>query len=87
MGDLIISLAKKQPGFLGIESARKSVGITVSYWRDEESIQLWKSQMDHQAAQKYGRENWYQSYYTRVAKVERDYGFERTSNGASSKKE
>ena len=31
-------LAKLQPGYLGIESAREETGITVSYWKDLESI-------------------------------------------------
>lgn len=31
------------PGFLGVESARDTVGITVSYWRSEEDIAHWKA--------------------------------------------
>lgn len=31
-------LVIKQPGFLGFESARNENGITVSYWKDLESI-------------------------------------------------
>jgi len=31
-------LVEKQPGFLGFESARTELGITVSYWKDLESI-------------------------------------------------
>ncbi|MCF8253040.1 MAG: antibiotic biosynthesis monooxygenase [Bacteroidia bacterium] len=73
-------LAKKQPGFLGIESARDGLGITVSYWRDLESIRNWKMQLDHEKAQEMGRDIWYQSYKTRIAKVERDYGFERETD-------
>jgi len=40
MADRMVELALKQPGFLGIESARESVGITVSYWTDLESINV-----------------------------------------------
>ena len=32
MADRMIELASKQPGFLGVESAREDIGITVSYW-------------------------------------------------------
>ena len=67
-------LAKKQEGFLGIESAREEMGITVSYWRNEEAIRAWKQQTDHIMAQKMGREKWYESYRVRVARVEREYG-------------
>ena len=69
-------LAKEQPGYLGIESARDTaLGITVSYWRDEESIRAWKAVAQHAAAQTTGRERWYSGFELRVARVERAYGF------------
>jgi heme-degrading monooxygenase HmoA len=74
MADKMVALAAVQPGFLGIESARESLGITVSYWADLESIRQWKSNAEHLVAQKLGHEKWYSSFKTRIAKVERDYG-------------
>ncbi len=68
-------LAKKQPGYLGFESARKDLGISVSYWQDLESIKKWKQHSAHLFAQEKGRENWYDSYKVRIAKIERDYDF------------
>lgn len=68
-------LAARQPGFLGIESVREDVGITVSYWRDLESIRSWKADIEHLKAQQTGRERWYTSYKVRIARVERDYDF------------
>jgi len=73
---LMVELAQEQSGFLGIESVKETLGITVSYWKDLESIKQWKAQVDHQVAQDRGRKEWYVSYKTRIAKVERDYGFE-----------
>ncbi|WP_105200417.1 antibiotic biosynthesis monooxygenase family protein [Pseudoalteromonas sp. T1lg10] len=70
----MVELAEQQPGFLGVESAREEVGITVSYWADLESIKNWKRNMEHLAAQKLGREKWYAAFKLRIAKVERDYG-------------
>ncbi len=70
----MVELAKEQPGFLGIESAREEVGITVSYWADLAAIKSWKANMEHLAAQKLGREKWYAAFKLRIAKVERDYG-------------
>src|SRR4051812_25874337 len=67
-------LAAQQPGFLGVESAREGIGITVSYWRDLESIAAWKRHADHVMAQRMGRERWYSHYRTRIARVEREYG-------------
>lgn len=67
------SLAKQQPGYLGIESAREGVGITVSYWRDLKSIKQWKNQAEHLEAQAAGKSRWYTNYTTRIALVEREY--------------
>jgi heme-degrading monooxygenase HmoA len=70
----MVELASEQPGFLGIESAREDLGITVSYWESLEAIRLWKQNAEHQEAQRLGREQWYSGFRLRVAKVERDYG-------------
>jgi heme-degrading monooxygenase HmoA len=77
MADAMVELASQQPGFLGVESAREDVGITVSYWDSLESIAAWKKNAEHQIAQRQGREQWYESYKTRICRVERDYAFER----------
>jgi len=74
MADKMVELASRQPGFLGVESAREEVGITVSYWSDLESIRSWKANLEHQLAQRLGRERWYSAFKTRISKVERDYG-------------
>ena len=76
MATRMVELAAQQPGFLGVESTRdESLGITVSYWRDEASIRTWKAELEHSEAQRLGRERWYSGYRVRVAHVERDYGF------------
>jgi len=74
MADRMLSLASKQPGFLGVESAQEDAGITISYWSDQESIKNWKENLEHKEAQKKGRKDWYSEYKVRVSKVERDYG-------------
>ena len=77
-GDMAVEmdeLAKQQPGFLGVESAREEVGITVSYWESLEAIKNWKANARHLFAQQQGREKWYEQYKVRICKVERDYGF------------
>ena len=71
----MMELATEQPGFLGVESAREGVGITVSYWSSLEAIRAWKANAEHLTAQQNGREQFYRQYKTRIAKVERDYGF------------
>ena len=69
-------LAAQQPGFLGIESARNDIGISVSYWKSLEAIKIWKTNVIHLEAQLKGKRMWYKAYKTRIAKVERDYYFE-----------
>lgn len=73
----MFSLAARQPGFLGVETARDETGITVSYWADEASIAAWKRDADHTFAQYEGRSRWYSAYEVRVARVERAYGYAR----------
>jgi heme-degrading monooxygenase HmoA len=67
-------LAAQQPGYLGIESAREGIGITVSYWRSAAAARAWKAVAEHRLAQQRGRGEWYADYRVRVATVERDYG-------------
>jgi heme-degrading monooxygenase HmoA len=73
MAETMLELASRQPGFLGFESARAAVGISVSYWADLESIRRWKRDVAHRKAQRRGREDWYLDYRVRIAKVEYDY--------------
>ncbi|WP_428328539.1 antibiotic biosynthesis monooxygenase family protein [Mucilaginibacter sp.] len=75
MADEMNLLAQQQPGFLGVESAREELGITVSYWQSLEDIRNWKANARHLFAQQQGREKWYESYKTRICLVERDYEF------------
>ena len=77
MAELMVRLASEQDGFLGIESAREEVGITVSYWRGLSSIQKWREHVQHTVARNKGRSDWYSAYKTRIAVVARDYGFAR----------
>ncbi len=73
MAKTMEDLAKQQPGFLSLESARDDVGITVSYWETLESIAKWKEHTEHILAQTKGRKDWYEKYSVRICKVEREY--------------
>ena len=75
MAEEMESLAKKQTGFLEMESARDGLGITVSYWESLEAIADWKANMDHRQAQKSGIKTWYTWYKVRICRVEREYEF------------
>ena len=75
MADKMEALAQLQPGYLGIDSARSGIGITVSYWRTLDDIKAWKANLDHTAARNQGRRQWYAKYTLRIAKVEHNYDF------------
>lgn len=74
MADRMEALAECQPGYLGMESAREELGLTVSYWTDEQSARAWKQVAAHAVAQERGRDVWYRDYQVRIATVTRSYG-------------
>jgi heme-degrading monooxygenase HmoA len=80
--DRVEHLATLEPGFVAIESVRDSEGrgITVSYWRDLESIRRFKELGDHLEAQERGRQSWYSRYTVSVCHIERAYSFESGTN-------
>lgn len=75
MADEMFALAQQQPGYLGAESARNEIGITVSYWDSLEAIHQWKQNERHLIAQQKGKTDWYKTYKIRICKVEKDYKF------------
>lgn len=74
----LLAIAKEIPGFLGEESVRNGLGVSVSYWRDKKSIEIWRQNMDHILAKKRGKEEWYKAYTIRIAKVEWEHEFRNT---------
>ncbi len=70
----MLDLASKQPGFLGFESARQELGVSISYWSTLDAIKAWKENMAHRNAQARAKE-WYSAFRVRVCRVEREYGF------------
>lgn len=69
----MLELASQQPGFLGFETARQEIGISVSYWSTLEAIESWKQNTAHRQTQQHAKD-WYQSFRVRVCRVEREYG-------------
>ncbi len=73
MAEQMETLAKQQKGFLGIDSARNDVSITVSYWESLDAIKNWKQQSNHLVAQQKGIKDWYSWYNVKICKIEREY--------------
>ena len=77
-------LARQQPGYVGIESARGAdgFGITVSYWADDAAAQAWRDHPEHSAVREKGRAHWYSSYSLTIARIERAYHWTRAPTDA-----
>lgn len=72
------TLAREQPGYLGMASVRDAhtgLGITVSYWADEDAAKAWKRVHEHQEAQRIGKARWYREYRVDVCEVIRSYSY------------
>ncbi|UWQ58912.1 antibiotic biosynthesis monooxygenase [Leisingera caerulea] len=71
-------LLEQVDGFLSVErfqslSAPEKL-LSLSFWRDEASVQRWRNLEEHRAAQAKGRAGVFADYRLRVAGVIRDYG-------------
>lgn len=68
----------KIPGFISIERFQSVTNpkkiLSLSFWKDEESIMQWRNVEMHRQAQSKGRQSVFNDYRLRVALVVRDYG-------------
>ena len=71
------ALAARQPGYVGIDSARSAdgMGITVSYWTSDAAAHAWRDHPRHTIIRETGRALWYARYTLHVAHVERGYAW------------
>lgn len=77
--DAMESAAARRDGYLGIDSTRGAdgVGITVSWWRDEDAALAWRDDPEHARIRERGRAVWYEWYRVVVATVDRAYDWTR----------
>ncbi len=70
-------------GFISIERFQSISDparfVSLSFWRDEESVRKWRNLQKHREAQKQGRGGIFRSYRLRIASVLRDYGLDERS--------
>ena len=71
------SFLENRDGFISIERFQSLTEegkiLSLSFWRDENSIAEWRNVLEHRNAQKKGKESLFRSYRIRVAEVVRDY--------------
>lgn len=74
-------LLHAMPGFISIERFESLTQpgklLSLSFWKDEESVKSWRNLEAHRAVQTAGRERIFTDYRLRVAHVVRDYGMTR----------
>ena len=75
INDLLRKQAEKMEGFLGEDSSRNEYGISISYWRDLDSIEVWRQNSEHRWAKEKGKKDFYKAYNIRIARVENEYYF------------
>lgn len=67
-----------QEGLISIERFQSLVDenklLSLSFWKDEEAIKIWRNLFEHRMAQQKGRNELFSDYRIRVASVVRDYG-------------
>ena len=65
-------------GFISIERFESLTTpgkvLSLSFWRDEQAVEVWRQVEGHRAAQARGRNEVFGDYRLRVASVLRDYG-------------
>lgn len=60
--------------------------LSLSFWRDEDTVSQWRNLLEHRAAQEKGRRSLFDCYRIRVADVVRDYsGADRRQTPTDSK--
>ena len=68
----------KYEGFLGEQPCKSIVDdnqfVTLFYFRDRESIEVWRRDADHIEMQRLGKEKIFSWYRIRIAEVEHEYG-------------
>lgn len=66
-------------GFISIERFQslttEGKWLSLSWWRDEEAVLLWKKNLSHKVAQSEGRATIFSHYRIRVVSTLRDYSF------------
>lgn len=83
--DMYLSIAaalrpelEKIEGFISIERFQSMADpgkiLSLSFWKDEESIRQWRNVEMHRSAQAQGRAGIFKDYHLRIAHVVRDYG-------------
>lgn len=72
------ALLEELDGFISVERFQSLTDpgkvLSLSFFRDEESVVRWRNTLDHRKAQAMGRNQFFDNYRIRVVSTLRDYG-------------
>jgi heme-degrading monooxygenase HmoA len=68
--DATLQSASEIEGFLGWDSVRNGInGIFISYWKDENAVEIWKNHTLHRRAKELGKSEFYSFYRSLVTTI------------------
>jgi heme-degrading monooxygenase HmoA len=77
MAEQMEAHARTFDGFVDVKAylAEDGERLTVVWWRDEESLAIWRNDARHRVVQNRGRERWYEYYKMDIATIVRQKDF------------
>jgi len=80
MADAMLERARGFPGFVAIRDYASPAGerLAVVWWESHETLAAWREDTEHLAAQRLGRERWFEWFRLEVCDRVRTHGFDRS---------
>ena len=82
MAEAMDAHARTFDGFVDVKAFKAEDGerLTIVWWKDEESLRAWATDVKHRAAQELGRNKWYEYYKLEIAQIIRTTTFTRPAS-------
>jgi heme-degrading monooxygenase HmoA len=79
LADSMLQLAQAMPGFISYKAYTSEDGerVSIHEWESPEHLLAWREHPEHAAAQRLGREKFYEEYTSYVCEPYRDSRFKR----------
>jgi heme-degrading monooxygenase HmoA len=82
-GARMVELVSQMPGFIGMDYAEIEGGeLLVARFESHEALEAWRKHPEHEAAQRRGRDRYFQHYSIDVCETVRSYNFDAEPAGA-----
>ncbi len=83
--DRMVELASGMPGYISHKGffAEDGERCTIVEFETEEAQRAWRMHPEHRAAQRAGRDTYYESYKLQICELKREAKFDRTAQSAA----